>query len=100
MAVRGWRRSCETKATILLTAESGSRIGRSDGPLRKDPAGNSRLLDTACFAIETPSHTSCAGAQRGKILSGFGMDYFLDLDSVKRCSLFELFGHKRVGAHK
>src|ERR1700730_1201603 len=83
MAVKGWRRSWETKATILLTAESGSRNGRSDDLLRKAPAGNHRLLDIACFSIETPSHPPCAEVQRARILSGFGMDYFATLDSVR-----------------
>src|SRR5271155_3058469 len=95
MAVKGWRRSWETKATILLTTERGSRIGRSHGLLRKDPAGSNRLLDIACFSITTPSPPPCAEFQRGRSPSGFDIDYFVTLDSVKRCPLFELFGQKR-----
>jgi hypothetical protein len=99
MAVKGCRRSCETKATILLTAESGSRNGRSRGLLRKDPADNSRLLETACFSIELPSIRD-APKFREEGPSGFGLDYFVTLDLVKGCPLFELFGHKGVSARQ
>src|SRR6202035_5789711 len=87
MAVKGWRRSWETKATMLLTAESGSRIGRSDGLLRKDPTGDDSLPDTACFSIKTPCPPPCAGVQRGRSPSDFGMYYLVILEFVKRCPL-------------
>src|SRR5580700_3894658 len=88
MAVKGWRRSWETKATILLTAESDSGIGRSHGLLRKVPAGSNRPRDIACFSIETPSHPRRAEVQRRMILSGFSMEYLVALDFVERCPLF------------
>ena len=66
-------------------------------PLRKDPAGNSRPLDTACFSIELPSIRD-APKFREEGPFRLRLDYFVTLDFVEGCPLFELFGHKRVSA--
>src|SRR5580698_10466626 len=71
MVVKGWRRSWEMRATILLTAESGSRIGRSNCVLRNDSAGNNRRLHTVRSSIKSPSHPRSAEVQ-AEGLSCFG----------------------------
>ena len=77
--------------------ESGSKIARSRGLLRKVPAGKNRLLDTACFSIETSSPPLFTEVQRAKAWynTTFGTLVFFE-----GCPLSELFGHKRIGVHK
>jgi hypothetical protein len=53
MALRGWRRSWEMRATILLRVESGSGKGRPDSMPHNDSAGNDRRLRTARSSIQT-----------------------------------------------
>src|SRR5580658_4012920 len=53
MAVKGWRRSWEMRATILLRAESGSNVLRSDCTPHNDSAGKDRRLHTARSSIQT-----------------------------------------------
>jgi hypothetical protein len=91
------------KATILFAGESGSRIGRSQCPLREDPAGNNRLLDIACFSIEALLHSRWAKVTHEEPPSfGIGMHSLSDSRLVRRCLIFEgeLFGHKWVCAQK
>src|SRR6266851_7041674 len=51
MAVKGWRRSWEMRATMLLTTESGPSMGRSDCMLHNDSAGDDRHPHTVRSSI-------------------------------------------------
>src|SRR6267154_5049128 len=53
MAVKGWRRSWEMRATILFNSKNGSSIARSDRLLHNDSAGNDRRPHTVRSSIQT-----------------------------------------------
>jgi hypothetical protein len=71
MALRGWRRSWEMRATILLRVESGSSDGRSGCTLHNDSAGKDRRRHTARSSIQTLP--SAIGRSPGRTISCSGI---------------------------
>jgi len=72
MALKGWRRSWEMWAILLLTAQKGSGTGRSSCVLCKDPAGNNRTLDTDWSSMEFLLRVR-ADIREEQVLFTFGM---------------------------